>query len=155
GRAAVIGAVLVAGPGHALAAAGPAALLASAAAGTLVGPVMRMLAEMAVASPAPGSFSTYPDRAIGHWAGFTIGWLYWWFWVLVIPLEANAAATILRAWFPNIAIWMFTLVITLVLTATNLFSVNNYGEFEFWFALIKVVAIISFVVLGVAAIFGL
>ncbi len=113
------------------------------------------LAEMAVASPDTGSFSTYADRAIGHWAGFTIGWLYWWFWVLVIPLEANAAATILHAWFPDIAIWMFTLVITLVLTATNLFSVKNYGEFEFWFALIKVVAIIAFVVLGVAAIFGL
>ncbi len=75
--------------------------------------------------------------------------------VLVIPLEANAAATILHAWFPNVAIWVFTLVITLLLTATNLFSVKNYGEFEFWFALIKVVAIIGFVILGLAAICGL
>ncbi len=113
-----------------------------------------MLAEMAVASPDTGSFSTYADRAIGHWAGFTIGWLYWWFWVLVIPLEANAAATILHAWFPDVAIWAFTLVITLLLTVTNLFSVKNYGEFEFWFALIKVVAIVGFVILGLAAIFG-
>ena len=79
----------------------PAVLLAYAAAGTLVVLVMRMLGEMAVASPDTGSFSTYADRAIGHWAGFTIGWLYWWFWVLVIPLEANAAATILHAWFPE------------------------------------------------------
>jgi GABA permease len=107
-----------------------------------------------VASPDTGSFSTYADRAIGHWAGFTIGWLYWWFWVLVIPLEANAAATILHAWFPDVAIWAFTLVITLLLTVTNLFSVKNYGEFEFWFALIKVVAIVGFVILGLAAIFG-
>jgi len=112
------------------------------------------LAEMAVASPDTGSFSTYADRAIGHWAGFTIGWLYWWFWVLVIPLEANAAATILNAWFPNVAIWAFTLIITLLLTATNLFSVKHYGEFEFWFALIKVVAIVGFVILGLLAIFG-
>ena len=152
--AGVIGAGLFVGSGHAIAAAGPAVLLAYAAAGTLVVLVMRMLAEMAVASPDTGSFSTYADRAIGHWAGFTIGWLYWWFWVLVIPLEANAAATILTAWFPNVAIWAFTLIITLLLTATNLFSVKHYGEFEFWFALIKVVAIVGFVILGLAAIFG-
>ncbi|NWD47853.1 GABA permease [Pseudomonas gingeri] len=153
--AGVIGAGLFVGSGHAIAEAGPAVLLAYAAAGTLVVLVMRMLAEMAVASPDTGSFSTYADRAIGHWAGFTIGWLYWWFWVLVIPLEANAAATILHAWFPGVAIWAFTLIITLLLTATNLFSVKNYGEFEFWFALIKVIAIIGFVVLGLLAIFGL
>jgi len=152
--AGVIGAGLFVGSGHAIAEAGPAVLLAYAAAGTLVVLVMRMLAEMAVASPDTGSFSTYADRAIGHWAGFTIGWLYWWFWVLVIPLEANAAATILHAWFPGVAIWAFTLIITLLLTATNLFSVKNYGEFEFWFALIKVVAIIGFVILGLAAICG-
>ncbi|KPA92337.1 MULTISPECIES: GABA permease [Pseudomonas] len=153
--AGVIGAGLFVGSGHAIAEAGPAVLMAYAAAGALVVLVMRMLAEMAVASPDTGSFSTYADRAIGHWAGFTIGWLYWWFWVLVIPLEANAAATILHAWFPNVAIWAFTLVITLLLTATNLFSVKNYGEFEFWFALVKVVAIIGFIALGVLAIFGL
>ena len=152
--AGVIGAGLFVGSGHAIAQAGPAVLLAYAAAGTLVVLVMRMLAEMAVASPDTGSFSTYADRAIGHWAGFTIGWLYWWFWVLVIPLEAVAAATILHAWFPGTAIWVFTLVITLLLTVTNLFSVKNYGEFEFWFALVKVLAIIGFIILGLLAIFG-
>ena len=152
--AGVIGAGLFVGSGHAIAQAGPAVLLAYAAAGTLVVLVMRMLAEMAVASPDTGSFSTYADRAIGHWAGFTIGWLYWWFWVLVIPLEAVAAGTILHAWFPGTAIWVFTLVITLLLTATNLFSVKNYGEFEFWFALGKVLAIIGFIILGLLAIFG-
>lgn len=72
--AGVIGAGLFVGSGHAIAAAGPAVLLAYAAAGTLVVLVMRMLGEMAVASPDTGSFSTYADRAIGHWAGFTIGW---------------------------------------------------------------------------------
>jgi GABA permease len=153
--AGVIGAGLFVGSGHAIAEAGPAVILAYAAAGTLVVLVMRMLAEMAVASPDTGSFSTYADKAIGHWAGFTIGWLYWWFWVLVIPLEANAAATILHAWFPGIAVWVFTLVITALLTVTNLFSVKNYGEFEFWFALVKVLAILGFIALGALAIFGL
>ncbi|MCR4464936.1 GABA permease [Burkholderia sp. SCN-KJ] len=153
--AGVIGAGLFVGSGHAIAAAGPAALIAYALTGALVVLVMRMLGEMAVAHPDSGSFSTYADRAIGHWAGFTIGWLYWWFWVLVIPIEATAAATILNAWFPNIATWIFALGVTLLLTVTNLFSVKNYGEFEFWFALIKVVAIALFIAIGGAAVFGL
>jgi GABA permease len=153
--AGVIGAGLFVGSGHAIAAAGPAALIAYAITGVLVVLVMRMLGEMAAAHPDSGSFSTYADRAIGHWAGFTIGWLYWWFWVLVIPIEATAAATILNAWFPSIETWVFALGITSVLTLTNLFSVKNYGEFEFWFALIKVVAIILFLCVGGAAIFGI
>lgn len=115
---------------------------------------MRMLGEMAVASPDTGSFSTYADRAIGRWAGFTIGWLYWWFWVLVIPLEAIAAAAILHAWLPVIDTWVFALAVTFVLTATNLFSVARYGEFEFWFALLKILAIIAFIILGAVAIAG-
>lgn len=153
--AGVIGAGLFVGSGHAISEAGPAVLISYAAAGVLVVLIMRMLAEMAVASPDSGSFSTYADRALGRWAGFTIGWLYWWFWVLVIPLEANAAGTILNAWFPQIAIWQFTLAITLMLTITNLLSVKNYGEFEFWFALIKVVAIVLFLAVAGAAVLGL
>ncbi|XNM52039.1 amino acid permease [Escherichia coli] len=76
----------------AIAEAGPAVLLAYLFAGLLVVMIMRMLAEMAVATPDTGSFSTYADKAIGRSAGYTIGWLYWWFWVLVIPLEANIAS---------------------------------------------------------------
>lgn len=152
--AGAIGAGLFVGSGHAIAEAGPAVLVSYLVAGLLVVLVMRMLAEMAVAQPDSGSFSTYADRAIGHWAGFTIGWLYWWFWVLVIPLEANAAAAIIHAWFPGAPIWILAFVITSALTVTNLFSVKNYGEFEFWLALIKVCSIIAFLVLGCAAIFG-
>lgn len=153
--AGVIGAGLFVGSGHAIAEAGPAVLLAYIAAGALVVLIMRMLAEMAVASPDSGSFSTYADKSLGRWAGFTIGWLYWWFWVLVIPLEANAAGTILHSWFPQIAVWEYTLAITTFLTVSNLFSVKNYGEFEFWFALLKVVAIVAFLIVGSLAIFGL
>lgn len=152
--AGVIGAGLFVGSGHAISEAGPAVLLAYIAAGALVVLIMRMLAEMAVASPDSGSFSTYAHNALGRWAGFTIGWLYWWFWVLVIPLEANAAGTILHAWFPEVAIWQFTLAITLLLTISNLLSVKNYGEFEFWFALVKVVAIVAFLCAAGLAVFG-
>ncbi|WP_447754086.1 GABA permease [Pseudomonas nicosulfuronedens] len=152
--AGAIGAGLFVGSGHAIAEAGPAVLVSYLIAGLLVVLVMRMLAEMAVAQPDSGSFSTYADRSIGHWAGFTIGWLYWWFWVLVIPLEANAAAAIIHAWFPGAPIWALAFVITSALTVTNLFSVKNYGEFEFWLALIKVCSIVAFIMLGCAAIFG-
>ena len=152
--AGVIGAGLFVGSGHAIAAAGPAAIVAYALAGTLVVLVMRMLGEMAVASPDTGSFSTYADRAIGRWAGFTVGWLYWWFWVLVIPIEAIAAGVVLNNWFPGIEPWIYALAITVLLTATNLFSVAKYGEFEFWFAMLKVIAIVAFIGVGAAALAG-
>ena len=152
--AGIIGAGLFIGSGHAIAAAGPSAIVAYALAGLLVVLVMRMLGEMAVASPDTGSFSTYADRAIGPWAGFTIGWLYWWFWVLVIPLEAIAAGVVLNSWFPQVETWVFAVGVTALLTLTNLFSVAKYGEFEFWFAMVKVIAIVSFIALGACAIAG-
>lgn len=152
--AGVIGAGLFVGSAAAIKLAGPSVLISYALAGALVVLVMRMLGEMATANPDSGSFSVYADRALGRWAGFSIGWLYWWFWVLVIPVEATAGAKILSGWidWPQ---WVFALIITAILTVTNLFSVANYGEFEFWFALVKVVAIVGFIGLGVLAILGI
>ncbi|MEL0637731.1 amino acid permease [Marinomonas sp. TI.3.20] len=132
----------------------PAILISYALTGLLVLLVMRMLGEMAVSNPDSGSFSTYAARAIGPWAGFTIGWLYWWFWVLVIPVEAIAGANILHAWFQNIASWEFAVAIMIVLTISNLWHVKSFGEFEFWFALIKVIGIIAFIIVGGLAVFG-
>lgn len=152
--AGIIGAGLFVGSGHAIAAAGPAVLLAYLFSGLLVVLVMRMLGEMAVARPDTGSFSTYADQAIGRWAGFTIGWLYWWFWVLVIPIEALAAGHVLNQWFPHVDAWLFALVSIILLVITNLFSVAKYGEFEFWFAMAKVVAIIGFIGVGFAVLMG-
>ncbi|QXH53826.1 GABA permease [Pseudomonas fakonensis] len=153
--AGVIGAGLFVFSGHAIAKAGPAALLAYIFTGALVVLVMRMLGEMAVASPDTGSFSTYADRAIGPWAGFSIGWLYWWFWVLAIPLEAIAAANIINAWVPGVPTWAIASALILLLTGSNFFSVARYGEFEFWFGLIKIIAIIAFIALCAAALLGL
>ncbi|VVE54581.1 GABA permease [Pandoraea sputorum] len=150
----VIGAGLFVGSGIAISNAGPAAIIAYALTGALVGLVMRMLGEMAVAMPDSGSFSTYADKAIGRWAGFSIGWLYWWFWVLVIPIEATAAASILNAWMQAIPTWVFALGITSLLTLSNLLSVKNYGEFEFWLCIVKVIAIVTFLCVGTAAIMG-
>lgn len=153
--AGVIGAGLFVGSGKVVAAAGPAAILAYIFAAVLVVLIMRMLGEMAVMYPDSGSFSTYADKAIGAWAGFTIGWLYWWFWVLLLPIETNVAGLILHSFFPTLPVWIYALSMTLILTATNLLNVKNYGEFEFWFALVKVIAIITFLILGVIALFNL
>jgi GABA permease len=151
--AGVIGAGLFVGSANAIEKAGPAVLISYFMAGTLVILVMRMLGEMATANPDTGSFSVYSTRALGRWAGFSVGWLYWWFWVLVIPVEATAAAAILTNLVGGPQ-WVWALAVTLLLTVTNLVSVGNYGEFEFWFALIKVVAIVAFIVVGVLAILG-
>ncbi|GAA2343758.1 amino acid permease [Streptomyces caniferus] len=150
----VIGAGLFVGSASGIAAAGPGILLSYALVGALVVFVMRMLGEMAAANPTSGSFSAYADRALGRWAGFSIGWLYWFFWVVVLAVEATAGAAILTSWVPAVPQWAWALIVMVVLTATNLASVSSFGEFEFWFAGIKVVAIGAFIVLGGLAIFG-
>ncbi|MEF9915611.1 amino acid permease [Streptomyces sp. P5-A9] len=151
----VIGAGLFVGSSSGIAAAGPAILLSYALVGMLVVFVMRMLGEMAAANPSSGSFSAYADRALGRWAGCSIGWLYWFFWVVVLAVEATAGAKILESWIPAVPQWGWALIVMIVLTATNLASVASYGEFEFWFAGIKVVAIAAFVGVGLLAVFGL
>nr|WP_246430763.1 amino acid permease [Streptomyces rectiverticillatus] len=150
----VIGAGLFVGSASGIAAAGPGILISYALVGTLVVFVMRMLGEMAAANPTSGSFSAYADRALGRWAGFSIGWLYWFFWVVVLAVEATAGAAILNGWIPSVPQWAWALIVMIVLTATNLASVSSYGEFEFWFAGIKVVAIAAFVIIGLLAVFG-
>ncbi|MFE3434412.1 amino acid permease [Streptomyces sp. NPDC059171] len=151
----VIGAGLFVGSSAGIAAAGPAILISYAMVGLMVVLVMRMLGEMAAARPSSGSFSAYADQALGRWAGFSIGWLYWFFWVVVLAVEATAGAKILESWIPGVPQWAWALIVMVVLTITNLVSVGSYGEFEFWFAGIKVVAIAAFVAVGFLAVFGL
>lgn len=153
--AGVIGGALFVGSGSVIYATGPAAILAYAIGGLLVLLIMRMLGEMAVLNPDSGSFSTYADRAIGRWAGFSIGWLYWCFWTLLMGWEAYVAGKILHNWFPFIPIWGYMLLVIIGLVWVNLQDVKNYGEFEFWFALIKVIAIVLFLVVGSLAIMHL
>jgi GABA permease len=157
----VIGAGLFVGSGVVIQAAGPAAVLSFVITGLLVVLVMRMLGEMAVALPAVGSFYEYArlawsDRpAIGELAGFLTGWMYWYFWVIVVALEAVAGAGLVRFWLPNVPAWFVSLALMLSLTLTNLVSVKSYGEFEFWFASIKVAAIVVFLMLASVYVLGL
>src|SRR5919112_473096 len=144
----VIGAGLFVGSGVVINDVGPAAFLTYAVTGVLIVMVMRMLGEMATANPSTGSFADYARQALGGWAGFSVAWLYWYFWVIVIGFEAVAGGKILQRWLPGVPLWALALVLMILMTATNLFSVASYGEFEYWFAGIKVVTIMVFLVLG-------
>ena len=143
----VIGAGLFVGSGVVMGGTGPGAFITYALSGVLIIMVMRMLAEMAVANPSTGSFADYSRDALGHWAGFSVGWLYWYFWVIVVGFEAIAGAKIVQYWL-DVPLWLCALAFMVLMTATNLFSVKSYGEFEFWFAGIKVAAIVVFIAIG-------
>lgn len=150
----VIGAGLFVGSGVVIRNTGPAAFLTYALCGLLVVLVMRMLGEMAAANPSTGSFADYAAAALGRWAGFSVAWLYWYFWVIVVGFEAVAGGKVLNYWFPA-PLWLLSLCLMVLMTATNLFSVSSFGEFEFWFAGIKVATIVLFLGVGAAFACGL
>jgi GABA permease len=151
----VIGAGLFVGSANVIKSVGPAACLTYALTGVLIVMVMRMLGEMASANPSTGSFTSYGRLAFGDWAGFTGAWLYWYFWVIVVGFEAVAGAGILQKWLPDMPLWPLSLGLLLLMTASNLFSVRSFGEFEYWFAGIKVAAILLFMITGGLYVLGL
>ncbi|MER5682141.1 amino acid permease [Streptomyces sp. NPDC002205] len=155
GLGGVIGAGLFVGSGAGIAVAGPGIVVSYLIAGALAMLVMRMLGEMSAAIPASGAFSVHAERALGRWAGFSVGWLYWFLLVVVLAVEATAAAQIAHGWVPGVDQWAWVLAFMVVFTVTNLTAVKNFGEFEFWFAALKVAAIVIFLVLGLLAVFGL
>ncbi|MCX5397026.1 amino acid permease [Streptomyces sp. NBC_00102] len=155
GLGGVIGAGLFVGSGAGIAVAGPAIIVSYLIAGALAMLVMRMLGEMSAAMPASGSFSVHAERALGRWAGFSVGWLYWFLLVVVLAVEATAAGQIAHGWVPAVEPWAWVLLFMVVFTTANLTAVKNFGEFEFWFAALKVCAIVAFLVLGTLAVFGL
>ncbi|HEU4625732.1 MAG TPA: amino acid permease [Steroidobacteraceae bacterium] len=150
----IIGAGLFVGSSAAIKAAGPSILLSYLLAGSLVLVVMRMLSEMAAATPGLGSFTEYVRLGLGDWGGFLSGWLYWYFWVVVVAIEAIAGAKLLSAWIA-LPVWQIVAILMVLLTAVNLMSSRSYGEFEFWFSSIKVAAIVVFILIGGAYAFGL
>ena len=149
-----IGAGLFVGSGEGIATAGPAVLLSYVISGAIVLAVMRMLGEMVAKDPNPGAFSYYADKALGPAAGFAIGWLWWIEMGLVVATEATAAARYLNTLVPGFPQWGFALIIMVVFTGINLFKVGSFGEFEFWFSLIKIAFVAVFLVLGMAFLLG-
>jgi len=145
----IIGAGLFVGSSTVIAAVGPAVVLSYSVAGAIVFLVMRMLGELAASRPGVPTFTEYTRQILGDCSAFVSGWLYAYFWIIVVAVETVAGALIIQQWLP-LKSWAIGAVLLSGLTLTNLFSVRIYGEFEFWFASIKVAAIIVFLVLGVA-----
>lgn len=134
---------------------GPAVVVSYLLTGAIVFFVMRMIGEMAMAYPDTGAFTEFSRIGLGNLAGFTTGWLYWYFWVVVVAFEAIVGARIMAQWLPpEVPPWITATVLTVLLTGSNLLSTRSYGEFEFWFSSIKVAAIIVFILIGLAYIFG-
>src|SRR6202161_2865580 len=150
----IIGAGLFVSSSTSILRGGPASFISYAICGLLILLVMRMLAEMATALPEVRSFTEFARAGLGHGAGFVVGWLYWYFWVLVVPVEAIAGAKILQNFLPAFSQLQIGLGLMTVMTCVNLMSARSYAEFEFWFASIKVAAIIVFIAIAASFAFG-
>jgi len=154
GLGSAIGAGLFLGSGVGVQLAGPAVLVSYLIAGALVIIVMNALGEMAAAKPTSGAFSVYAADAMGATAGATVGWLWWVQLVIVIAAEAVGAAGLLATVWPALSVPATAMLFMLAFTAINLLGVRNFGEFEFWFAILKVVAILAFIAIGAALLLG-
>ena len=154
GLGSAIGAGLFLGSGVGVQAAGPAVLISYLVAGALVIIVMNALGEMAAARPTSGAFSVYAADALGATAGATVGWLWWLQLVIVIAAEAVGAAGLLATVWPALSAPIAALTFMAVFTAINLMGVRHFGEFEFWFAILKITAILGFILIGLALLAG-
>lgn len=134
--------------------AGPAITLSYIFGGFIIFIIMRALGEMAVANPLSGSFSAYAYRYVGPFAGFLTGWNYWFLWIVVGMADLTAIGVYINYWFPGIPHWVSALVALLLMAAVNLANVKAFGEFEFWFAAIKIVAILGMIASGLFIILG-
>ena len=154
GLGSAVGAGLFLGVGLGIQMSGTSVLISYAVAGALIALVMWMLGEMAAARPSLGSFSTYAGQAYGHWARFTMGWIYWFMLIMVMGAEITGAAAIISNWF-DIAPWIPALIAVAFFAVVNFAAVGGFGEFEFWFAIIKVGVIVAFLVIGVLMALGI
>jgi len=154
GLGSAVGAGLFLGVGLGIQISGTSVLISYAVAGALIALVMWMLGEMAAARPSLGSFSTYAGQAFGHWARFTMGWIYWFMLIMVMGAEITGAAAIISNWF-DIAPWIPALIAVAFFAVVNFAAVGGFGEFEFWFAIIKVGVIVAFLVIGALMALGI
>ncbi|MCV9933602.1 amino acid permease [Flavobacterium sp. LS1R47] len=143
-----IGTGLFLGIGPAAVLAGPSVILGYALAGIIAFFIMRQLGEMVVEEPVSGSFSHFAYKYCGSFAGFASGWNYWILYILVSMAELTAIGVYVQFWWPEIPLWASSLFFFLVINALNFASVKVYGETEFWFSIIKVVAIIAMILFG-------
>lgn len=151
-----IGVGLFLGSANAIKLAGPAILLSYILGGIAIFIIMRALGEMAVHRPVAGSFSRYAQEYLGSLPGYLTGWNYWFMWLVTCVAEITAVGIYMGIWFPDVPQWIWALAALAAMGAVNLAAVKAYGEFEFWFAMIKVVTIVLMIVAGACMIvFGL
>ena len=151
-----IGVGLFLGSASAIKLAGPAILLSYLLGGLAIFIIMRALGEMAVQNPVAGSFSRYAQDYLGPLPGYLTGWNYWFMWLMTCIAEITAVGVYMGVWFPDVPQWIWALAALVTMGAVNLAAVKAYGEFEFWFAMIKVVTIVLMIIGGGAMIvFGL
>ena len=154
GLGGAIGTGLFAGSALAIGYAGPAVLVSYAIAGLIALVMVLSLSEMAVMHPAAGSFGVYAELYINPWAGFVIRYTYWASQIIAVGAEAVAVGAYMNFWFPDSPVWMWSVGFAFVLLYVNALSVKNFGSIEYWFSLIKVVAIVAFILIGLAHVFG-
>lgn len=147
-----IGTGLFYGSSESIQLAGPSILLAYLVGGFVIFMIVRALSEMAVEDPKAGAFSYYATQYWSKRAGFISGWNYWFNYVLVAMVELAVVGSFVNYWFPNIPKWVSAIVFLVAIAALNLMGVNKFGEFEFWFAIIKIVAVLAMIVGGLAVI---
>jgi arginine/ornithine permease len=151
----VIGSGLFLGSGYTISEAGPmGAILSYLVGGIIMFLTMLCLGELSVAMPVSGSFQTYTTKFIGPGTGFALGWLYWLGWSVTVALEFLAAGQLMERWFPDVPVWIWSGIFAVVLFSLNALSARAFAEAEFWFSSIKILAILLFIVLGGAALFG-
>jgi L-asparagine transporter-like permease len=149
-----IGTGLLLGSGAAIQVAGPAVVLSYVFSAVIALTVAMALGEMSSVHPAAGSFGVYAELYLNRWAGFVARYGYWFSVVIAIGSEVVAAGTYMQVWFPRVPVVAWMVVFGIFLVAINLFSVGDYGTFEYWFAMIKVVTIFVFILTGIALLFG-
>jgi AAT family amino acid transporter len=134
--------------------AGPAVILSYLLGAGIALIMSYALAEMAVVHPVAGAFGVYAERYLSPWAGFSVRATYGAAQIIAIGAEVTAAGIYLSFWFPNVPHWIWVVLVSAALVALNSMQVNRLGEFEYWFAMIKVAAIVAFILVGGALIFG-
>lgn len=153
---ACIGVGLFLGSAKAIQMAGPAIMLSYIIGGLAILVIMRALGEMAVHNPVAGSFARYAQDYLGPLAGYLTGWNYWFLWLVTCVAEITAVAIYMGIWFPDVPRWIWALAALASMGTINLIAVRAFGEFEFWFALIKIVTIVAMILAGAGMIlFGL
>ena len=149
-----IGVGLFLGSAKAIHKAGPLLLVSYAIAGLAIFFIMRALGELLVHRPVAGSFATYAETYVSPWAGFVTGWTYWFTWVVTGMAELTAVGKYMAYWFPTVDPWIWVALFSVLLAAVNATSVKAFGQVEYWFSMVKVIAIVAFILIAAYVVFG-